>query len=310
MSVILANEVDIRDNETQDASSLKISKEITREFVVQVSSDNDTTETVKKYKSIPEIGDTLLGKVCQDVEVWRDKDCATVYHVRAVYRTPLGKEPDPRDKLTQEKIEQKVNEPPRIRSGGMAIEMVANKDIYGNYILNSAGEPFTDRPTYEVGTLFVEVTRYEPDNKGQIQAARYLKHLNGSNFWGCTRGQVKLDDLSAERQALQTERGWWYYWQVTYMFHFRRDGWQKHLVDTGMNQWVDVVVSPTYTAKDDKLAPILNQVTNQPVTSAVRLDGKGHALVNKNDPSVILDFEVYPYAHFTWLGLPQLKVIL
>ena len=335
MSVTDVIETAARGSDHKHERTFAIRHEFTREFIVRTNNGDDNAIVVKKGQGVPRIGDSFgsgTDAICQEVAAERDLDNNMVWHVTVNY---LSLEPDEHDEQTNEKINNEVMQPPKIRTGFIKYQKPAHTDVYGNPVVNSAGDPFTPRPMREAKTLWVEVSRYEHDSDGLISANRYCDTVNADTFWGCMPGTVKLADIRGERLALQTAYGWFYYWRVMYLFHFRRDdwgggfpqageyrdaggsrGWIKSLVDSGLNELAD---KPLYSGsgthingwiEDGTTKPIVDKITESPVTTPVRLNGLGHPLAKPQDKTIVLDFTMNVPTFFNWLNMPPLLIKL
>jgi len=316
VSVISVKETASSGSERQNERTLEIRHEFNREFVVQTNSSSDDEMVIKKANGIPRVGDGLgngTAALCMEVNPVRDSENINTWRVTAAYRY---RESDPNDKPTTEFIAGKVEQPPSVRSGLIYEERPIHNDIYGNPIVNSVGEMFGERPSVRHAIPWVEVTRFENDNNGNITSAQWANTINSDFFWGCVAGQVKLEDIHATRFAMQTGGGWFYYWKVTYVLHFCKEGWNKRIIDAGMNELADLL---TYypgserlvvgRVKDGTKTEILDS-KKRAVMNPVRLDGKGHPLSDKALPSHILEFECMNGLYFNWLNLPNLRMTL
>lgn len=311
MSVISVKETAASGSQRQNEKNLEIRHEFTREFIVRTSNEADDERVVEKAKGIPKIGEGMgngTSAVCVEVNPARDPENIKTWRVAAIYRYYEADEN--KSGQTDKAVQEKVDEPPSIRSGCAYEEAPLYADRDGNPVVNSAGDPFAERPTGRRKIPWVEITRFEPDG-GAIIAPRWDDTVNGDPFWSCEPGQIKIEEIRAERLAKQLKEGWLYYWRVTYMFQFRKEGWSKWIADMGMRELCTYYATPTAQGiPDGTVRPILEDTTGLPVTSPVRLDGRGHKLTPPDARTVLLEFNYHPQAFFSWLRLPQLRVLL
>ena len=317
MSVTDVIEVGQTGGEHKNERNFLTRHEFTREFIV-LTTGGENAASVKKARGVPRIGDSLgygTDAVCQDVRARQDAENPKVWHIEVDYLSIEAPSDNGTGGSISKEIETKMLQPPKIRSGFVHSEVCTNVDIYGDPVVNSAGDPFSPPPTRRAHTLWIEVSRLEPDS-GVIRSNRTCDAVNADQYWSCKPGEILVHDIRAERMSMQTKAGWCFYWQVVYTFYFKRGGWITSLMDTGLRQLVDKPIYYSLTDKrishwvpDGDVAPVLDK-NGLPVTAPVRLDGKGHKLANPNDKSVFLDFEVHVKTFFSWMNLPFLRVKL
>jgi hypothetical protein len=116
-----------------------------------------------------------------------------------------------------------------------------------------------------------------------LLADTYRDTVNLATFFGSPPGTVKCKSITAKRAWSPNVAGG-YYWVVTYLFEFNRDGWTSRPLDLGFRQ----LVSGTRRQ-------II--IDGQPATSPVPLNGSGGVLAPGGTP-VFLAFELYPAANY------------
>lgn len=120
------------------------------------------------------------------------------------------------------------------------------KDINGNIITNSAGDPLEDLQKEHAEHRLTLTQYYETHNLPNpgadlgvlswSEAARtYTNSLNHALWNGGERGTWKCQGCSAK---LNNENEA-YYWEVSWEFAYRADGWQLTVWDVGFHQLVD-----------------------------------------------------------------------
>ncbi len=278
--------------------------EFVREFTVRTSSPSVRASTVKKGNGVPRLDERYgVGTaLCYRLTAARNKNNATVWRVRAYYRG---------DTLTRKEsggyVNQLVYQPPKVRTNQAHYQIPMAITIDKKPIVNSTGVPFARRPLMDASDPTVEVSRFESDSYA-ITSARYANAVNFDTFMGSPPRTVKIMDLNGERFAMKTAFGWLYYWKATYLFRFKKETWDKEILDEGFYQ-KEIKHWDSHSAETGKIERITD-VHGSPVVTPVRLDGKGQPLEKVTDPSVFLTFKVYKELSFRALQMPQLRVIL
>lgn len=120
------------------------------------------------------------------------------------------------------------------------------KDFDGRVITNSAGDPLEDLQKEYAEHRLTLTQYYETHNqpnpgaelgvKSWSEAARfYTNTLNHALWNGGERGTWKCQGCSAKLSEEEGE----YFWEVSWEFAYRADGWQLSVWDVGFHQLVD-----------------------------------------------------------------------
>lgn len=103
-----------------------------------------------------------------------------------------------------------------------------DRDIHDRPILNSVGESYDPAIMRPVRDRLLTIRRNE-GNFNYLQADDYENALNADTFYGFAPGIVRCIKYSGRRAFT----GVMFYWQVTYAFQMRRDGWLRRILDQG-----------------------------------------------------------------------------
>lgn len=154
-----------------------------------------------------------------------------------------------------------------------------DRDIYDNPIVNSSGESFDPPITKDFHDLVLTVIKNQSDF-AQIEAAATIGKLNNDYFYGFSPGKVKCTRYEG-RQILSGSGD---YYQVTYEFQIRDDGWQRRILDQGFRD-VD----------GDQFKDSTGTVKSEPT----KLDGAG----NESSAAYFLAYDLYASQNFSGLNL-------
>lgn len=221
------------------------------------------------------------------VEVTRKPDSKFHWSASVVYST---RTPDP-DKSGPGKSgnDNPLDQPAEVSwSSGTTTEIV-EKDVDDKAILNAAGEPFD--PPVEVQRPQPELTvnRNESSFSG-ADAMDYVFTVNDGVFAGGEPGTV----LCTAIDATEAYSNGVAYFKVTYKFLYRKQGWQKSLLNQSLmhkdgDDWVRIL--------DDQ---------GQPVPDPVPIDSIGQVIQRDDlpDSAEFLDFDVYEKKDFGVFNLP------
>lgn len=193
-----------------------------------------------------------------------------------------------------------LNQPPQIRGEFTDQNIVVEKDLDGEAILNSAGERL---PTIEIpAPLFrLQITI----NKAELdipQSRQYAKRSqNSDEFWGAEAGTVLCAGV---KFAIEFWGIGVAYYPHTYDFLFldpddNRPDWQLHILDAGPRYWSGggIGQGKLVTFRDDEGSPHADGIG--------LLDGAGGALIpgGLQEPET-LEFRVMRELPFGALGVP------
>lgn len=163
-------------------------------------------------------------------------------------------------------------EPPDIEWDFEVVNKPKQRDLDKLPFTNSANQPFTPAPTFEVCYPVLVYTRNELDFN-RARAAKYCFAVNSTNFLGAAENTV----LCLPPKAKKMFRGPYNYWRTSYRFKFaplKDDGlpesWQPEILDQGLCELQKVAGRPFHM----KPVPI-TRGTGIPITQPVLLDGTG-----------------------------------
>jgi len=105
-----------------------------------------------------------------------------------------------------------------------------SKDLDGNAIVNSVGDPFENPLQREVVTDGIQVIQYELDYDLTAMAF-YKNRVNQDTFFGFPANQVRLSSVVAEYVPVAGAES--AHWRVTYTFKIKLSGWNPRLVNMG-----------------------------------------------------------------------------
>lgn len=171
---------------------------------------------------------------------------------------------------------------PKVSWSFAQFEAIADQDVDGNPILNTAFDYFDPPVTKDDSRPILTIVRNEATFDENL-AEDYKDTVNADAFWGKDAKTVKVSNISAE-WAFDSDIG--FYFIVTYEFHVNKDGWKKKPLNQGMRQ---------LSSDGSKQQQIL--VNGAPISSPALLDEDGVVLAAGADP-VYLEFEVYPAVDF------------
>lgn len=274
--------------------------EYTRRFRVIADSKLASPFAIRQASGLPQRGDAFerqLGTTtdrdetatCKSISVSQDEDNPLLWNVRATYGRM--------DSEAEQVAENPLERPSEIAWSFASFTKVAEQDINGRGILNSAGDYFDPPAEIDDSRLVLAITRNEAAFNPAI-ATDYQDALNSDTWYGFEPGQVKLTAISAQR-AIENRR---IYWRVSYEFHFRRDTWKLKILDRGKRK---IAGSPDFLAYINARDENGTELHDTPVTEPVPLDGNGGELLGPSPNTVhYLEFDVYKSRSFAALGLP------
>ena len=153
------------------------------------------------------------------------------------------------------------------------VETIIDTDKDGNAILNSAGDVPEPGMTEEKSRPILQIVRCQKTFNARL-AQDYSDAINSDVFMGADPRTVRSKAIVG---ALAWDADEGDYWEVTYQFAYKAEGWVRKRLDAGKRQLV-TVGGTTY------LTPILKG--GVPVVDAVPLDGHGKALAVGGTPRV------------------------
>ena len=157
--------------------------------------------------------------------------------------------------------------------------------INGYPITNSAGESFDPPPTRDVSDLVLRITRNESAFDSQ-RAMQYKDAVNSDWFGEFAPGRARCTGFSGRQMHAADIT----YWQVSYEFQIRSDGWELRHLDEGFRENINGVLE-NFKDKD-----------GSQVAQPVPLNGFGEKLAD-GATAVFREFVIYPSLPFQVLGL-------
>lgn len=195
--------------------------------------------------------------------------------------------------LTREqkkRIDHPLDRPAEISDGANIFTRFCDKDTSGNAILNKANQPFDPPVEADDARLAVTVTRNFAE---RLNSLAYINRVNDTEFLGGAAGTVKIQDFQQTRKIEEYGEGdeaeEIEYWEVTVVFEYNPDGWQKSTLNAGRYQ----------LAADGSLDQ--TDVRDDPWP----LDNSGQFIDSASLPGAetYVDSDVYYEANFDSIGL-------
>lgn len=181
--------------------------------------------------------------------------------------------------------------PLQVSWGNATFEEIVDEDQDGNAVVNSAGDPFDPPITEEDTRPVLTVVRCQY-TFSTTWATGYRNAINSDIFLGADPGTVRSMPIVGVLKKDQ-DIGW--YWEVTYEFAYKPQGWARVELDQGLRRTVDV-------GGTLKRQPIL--VRGVPVQSPVLLDGAGDVLPPGGTP-VFRTYRTRPSLPFAVFGFTE-----
>jgi hypothetical protein len=251
--------------------------------------------------SLAKVNSKSAAQVSSDPRVWNVSD-PRVWNVTVSYAsdesnssgTGSSDDPDPEAR------------PAVIEWSFAQFQRVADKDLNGTPIVNSAFDQFDPPPLRDDSRPVLRITRIEA-GFDPARALDFQDTVNADNFFGANPGQSKCASIGA-RSFFENDRQWF---EVVYEFHFRRDGFQLSILDQGYRQIELDGGSTINVAILEEVREGSNPTDRRPISSPAPLNGAGVAL-DKPAPGTTplptaftyLDFVIYEERNFADLGLP------
>jgi hypothetical protein len=185
--------------------------------------------------------------------------------------------------------ENPLDQPAEIAWTFAPFESIADEDVNGDAIVNSAGDYFDPPVMKDDSQPVLTITRNEP-TFDPLLAAECRDKTNDAPFLGSAPGTVKVMDISGDRQW-NAQCQW--YWKVRYEFKFDKKTWTRTLLDQGVME-----LDPGGTHQQ------VIQNSGVPSASPSLLDGSGHVLAH-GSPPVYLDFDIYEPIDFGQFNIDQ-----
>lgn len=267
-----------------------------REFTAYCSSVLDGPKTIIQSGAFPVVGQSWVYgaeseplAICRTVSVnrqdehglWTDGTVCWIWDVRCEFRVEQTESNTPPNEP-----ENPLLRPVKIRGGTQTYTENSIKDKDDKVVANSAKEAF---PPHERLAPLAEFSfvRNESTSPAGYSIA-YVGRLNASPIWDAAAKTILCTSITWDKQY---ENSYEFY-QTTYSFSYKEDGWKLKLVDNGFNELVA-----------GALKPILLPDNTKP-TEPFKLNGSGAKAASNADP-VIKEFDIYKTVNFASLGLPS-----
>lgn len=153
------------------------------------------------------------------------------------------------------------------------VEQIADVDKDGLAIANSAGDVPEPALTEEKSRPILQIVRCQRTFNARL-VQEYSDAINSDVWMGADPFTVRCKPIVG---TLTWDADEGDYWEVTYQFAYKAEGWVRKWVDAGKRQLV-TISGTTY------LTPILKG--GVPVSDPVPLDGKGKALAVGGTPRI------------------------
>lgn len=153
------------------------------------------------------------------------------------------------------------------------------------YVLNSAGDPFSEPITRERARPILTVSRNEAFFN-TILSIYYVGSINLDAFQGAEPGTVRCLDIATKRQY---DEDIGFYYSSRYSFEFRPEGWDKIVLDAGYRELSGGTKKPI-------------NIGGRPATDPCLLNGSGSYAGHGAQP-FYKKFQVYPALPFGVFGI-------
>lgn len=258
-------------------------------YIVRTDDRNDDVTVVGGHPDIPKLFaiypfDAAAGVVL--ISPKQHDDSPFVWEVTVEYSTEF-----------EERNEDPLLRPAEIFWGTAKFTAIAERDIDGNAVTNSAMVYFDPPIEKDDSRPVLTIVRNQAQYSVGL-AVEYQDAVNEDPFFGFSPGVVKMESITARTVTENKKR----FWEVAYEFHMRREGWTVHVLDQGRQ---DINGRP--------LRMVINGVlVREDVESVdpVPLNGAGLSLAEIIFPATVtradhkfLPFELYKKKPFAPLGL-------
>jgi len=256
-----------------------------RRFLVVVNDPRDGPQTVM----------LSLGINPFDIYAGFDYDVDVGARIKRLEVKQRGDDPYYYDVLVEfdSKVEQfpldPLARPTLIYYGFSRYGQVVWQDVFFAPIMNSAGEYYDPPPEVDRSRLQIKMVRNEAVFDPNVALA-YQDAVNSDVWFGIAPGLVRVN-ITGDPQQENGE----YFYQVTYEFELRWDGWQLSILDQGR-----------YAIPVSGGQPVrILDADGAEVTDPVPLDGQGGVLANYSPTNAVYrTHNVYRSVPFAPLALP------
>lgn len=169
-------------------------------------------------------------------------------------------------------------------------------------IVNSSDELFDPPITTTISDAVVTILRNE-QNYNAFLMGTFRDSVNDAAWQGFALETVKLVSVNAVRKEAQLG---FFYFEVTYVLHVRRDGWKLKVLDQGFRTVkLDSSGNPERDADGATQYIEIVDAEGKAMTQPTLLDGGGQKLKANDDP-FIHEFLINKRNDFDVLGLPTI----
>ena len=261
------------------ANNTKGVRSYTRVFKFKTTDKNDTAWDIGSHVSSPRIGDVFYDAWCQSITVTNTSPYAG-WTVTAEYSSERELATDP------------TNDPAVITVNTEQFQKVAETNISGDSVCNSAGDPFDPPYMMDDSRRVISVSKNMSGHPSWILS--YADVVNSDTFvikgitYAIGTGKVQRVSIG----ETQTRNGVPFV-VVTLEIHCQRDGWILRPLDAGFRR------------KDGTTrVNITNDGDGEQPTAPVPLDGSGGVLLNPTSATAVYGaYTIYTTAVFSALPL-------
>lgn len=194
---------------------------VTRVFFVHTDDAQDSGFIVRNASGLPLVGESHPedpSYIVQRRTAQRAVDPGLSWVVTCEY----GRSKNPSED------DNPFNEPVRVsyRSNSQDVPLIV--DLEDNPVLCSNACPYLDPVIVTRAHPVWVFVRNEPNDPSSI-ATSYVDHVNNGTYLGKPTGTIKCTDIDGEKQFQSNQP----YWEVTYTFSYRVDGWQPAPLNHG-----------------------------------------------------------------------------
>lgn len=256
----------------------------TLELDVRVDDVGDGPAVILADSRVPKVGDEYAtgndydpGSFCQLVEIERDSDVETLFHVKCEYDNHKEEQNDPNPLLR----------PATLDWSNRREEFFFPKDTMGNWYKTPAGVPLENPPATPLSLLILTITKnvetFNPINMNEV-----MDGVNADAFLGFQPGYCKIEDINPSK--LQHEGEYQYYIMET-VIAIRRIPWHPHYeVAKGRHR------------KNDAGDLIPTDASGVLTDHEVYLDKDGKPVDLDHSTPWVLEFFPYPVTKFSGLA--------
>lgn len=282
----------------------KGTRRYTREWYVQVDSENDDELMVLAASGIPKLWDSWYAAsssdgqaFCRGLSARREDGTRLLWIVTAEYSSEV----DPSQGQNPTAQENPLNRPPVIRWGSSRRTEVIVRDREGNAVQNSALDYFQPQPERERSNRVLTVTK-NLQTFDDNYFRDFIDSVNSSAFMGAPERCLKCQDITAELAYEDDKDGnRTFFYPVTVTLEYQKQqtdpndgivhgGWDYGFVDCGFNKFVGATRER-----------ILDEHQN-PLVNPVNLDLIGGVL-DPGEPGKFVWFRVHDEMDFSGLGI-------